>query len=101
MANDPQTPARRGPKAGTPEAQKGGQSVKAKYGNTFYSEIGRKGGTRVRDSRGPEYYATIGRKGGETTKRTKGVEHYARIGRIGGAARKNGAPEGEGDNAKA
>jgi general stress protein YciG len=45
--------------------RKGGETVKERYGASFYQSIGRKGGETVKRERGPEFYAEIGRKGGE------------------------------------
>ncbi|HEX5324197.1 MAG TPA: KGG domain-containing protein [Capsulimonadaceae bacterium] len=45
--------------------RKGGETVKSRYGQTFYQSIGKKGGETVKRERGPEFYAEIGRKGGE------------------------------------
>lgn len=47
---------KRGPKAGSPEAQRGGQKVKEKYGIDFYRKIGKKGGNAVKAKYGPGYY---------------------------------------------
>ena len=78
-------PARkRGPRAGTENARRGGMAVRAKYGHDFFARIGAKGGQTVRERRGPEFYATIGRMGGLTTRKNLGIKHYERIGRMGG-----------------
>jgi uncharacterized protein len=45
--------------------RKGGQTVKRKYGQSFYRQIGKKGGETVKQERGSEFYAEIGRRGGE------------------------------------
>ncbi len=45
--------------------RKGGETVKSRYGATFYQSIGKKGGETVKRERGTEFYAEIGRKGGE------------------------------------
>lgn len=45
--------------------RKGGETVKNRYGATFYQNIGKKGGETVKRERGTEFYAEIGRKGGE------------------------------------
>jgi general stress protein YciG len=45
--------------------RKGGETVKNRYGATFYQSIGKKGGETVKRERGTEFYAEIGRKGGE------------------------------------
>lgn len=49
--------------------RKGGLSTKKRYGEDYFSEIGRMGG----------------KKGGESTKRRYGVEFYQEIGRKGGS----------------
>lgn len=79
-----QTKRRRGPRAGTENARRGGMAVREKYGPEFFARIGSKGGRTVRERRGPDFYANIGRMGGQTTRNTLGVEHYERIGRMGG-----------------
>lgn len=75
---------RRGPRAGSENARRGGMAVREKYGAEFFARIGSKGGRTVRERRGPDFYADIGRRGGQTTRDTLGVEHYERIGRMGG-----------------
>src|SRR5690349_11494675 len=85
---------RRGPRAGSENARRGGMAVREKYGPEFFARIGSKGGRTVRERRGPEFYASIGRLGGQTTRETLGVSHYERIGRLGGLrARKREAAE--------
>src|SRR5690348_11115311 len=75
---------KRGPRAGSENARRGGMAVREKYGPEFFAKIGSKGGKTVRERRGPDFYANIGRMGGQTTRNTLGVEHYERIGRMGG-----------------
>jgi uncharacterized protein len=75
---------RKGPRPGTPEARRGGEAVKEKYGVDWYSQIGKMGGEFVKQERGTEFYAQIGKKGGEMTKRAHGSRFYAEIGRKGG-----------------
>lgn len=75
---------RRGPRAGSENARRGGMAVREKYGPEFFAKIGSKGGKTVRERRGPDFYANIGRLGGQTTRETLGVSHYERIGRLGG-----------------
>jgi uncharacterized protein len=75
---------RRGPRAGSENARRGGMAVREKYGPEFFARIGSKGGKTVREKRGADFYASIGRMGGQTTRNTLGVEHYERIGRMGG-----------------
>ena len=50
-------------------------------------EAGRKGGETVKNRYGPSFYQSIGKKGGETVKRERGTEFYAEIGRRGGEMR--------------
>jgi uncharacterized protein len=84
-ATEPEQPKRRrGPRAGSENARRGGMAVREKYGSEFFARIGAKGGRTVRERRGPDFYADIGRRGGQTTRDTLGVEHYERIGRMGG-----------------
>jgi general stress protein YciG len=75
---------RRGPRAGSENARRGGMAVREKYGQEFFARIGAKGGKTVRERRGPDFYAAIGKLGGETTRNTLGADHYERIGRMGG-----------------
>ncbi|MGI8426123.1 MAG: hypothetical protein ACR2FO_03565 [Actinomycetota bacterium] len=49
--------------------RKGGLSTKQRYGEDYFSQIGRMGG----------------KKGGETTKQKYGLEFYQEIGRKGGS----------------
>jgi general stress protein YciG len=77
-------PRRRGPRAGTENAKRGGMAVREKYGHDFFAKIGAIGGKKVRERRGPDFYADIGRIGGQRTRETLGIEHYERIGRMGG-----------------
>ncbi|HEY1656139.1 MAG TPA: hypothetical protein VGF86_13605 [Candidatus Tumulicola sp.] len=52
--------------------QKGGETVKQKYGAEFYEQIGKKGGKKggeaTRDRYGPHFYERIGQKGGQKVK---------------------------------
>lgn len=75
---------KRGPRAGSENARRGGMAVREKYGHEFFARIGAKGGKTVRERCGPEFYATIGRMGGLTTRKNLGVKHYEQIGRMGG-----------------
>jgi len=56
---------KKGPVPGTPQARNGGLSIKAKYGEGFFSEIGKKGGRAIKEER-------------------HGVAHFERIGKLGG-----------------
>jgi len=73
-----------GPKPGTPQAKHGGESVKAKYGSDYYSQLGKKGGAAVKETYGSEHYSEIGKKGGTVTSERYGSEYYSRIGAMGG-----------------
>lgn len=75
---------RRGPRAGTESARRGGMAVREKYGPEFFATIGAKGGKAVSARRGADFYAGIGHMGGSRTRDRLGVEHYERIGRMGG-----------------
>ena len=77
-------PRRRGPRAGTENARRGGVAVREKYGLDFFARIGAIGGKKVRERRGADFYADIGRIGGQRTRETLGAGHYERIGRMGG-----------------
>jgi uncharacterized protein len=55
------TRGKRGPAAGTPEARRGGEAVRAKYGRDFFSRIGKKGGDTVRREHGPDFYRRLRR----------------------------------------
>ena len=71
-----------------PEGEEGyrtsGQTVRERYGEDFYGQIGRRGGSATKQKYGPEYYAAIGRRGGNTTSQRHGQEFYENIGRKGG-----------------
>ncbi len=68
--------------------QKGGETVKRKYGSEFYEAIGRKGGQATRNTHGSEFYESIGKKGGkkggEATRDRYGPAFYEHIGQKGG-----------------
>src|SRR6266568_4154313 len=64
--------------------RKGGQTVRDKYGHTFYEEIGRKGGDTVKAERGAGFYEQIGKKGGDAVKAERGTPFYEEIGKKGG-----------------
>jgi hypothetical protein len=96
MADDTKpTPRKRGPVAGTEEARRGGQAVRARYGHDFFARIGKKGGETVRREHGSEFYSEIGKKGGQSTKRRQGTEFYQAIGKKGGQANRKAPTEGE------
>ena len=95
---EPEAPKRRrGPRAGSENARRGGMAVREKYGPEFFAKIGAKGGKTVRERRGPEFYATIGRLGGQTTRETLGIGHYERIGRMGGLRARQREREAQGE----
>lgn len=64
--------------------KKGGDTVRDRYGSTFYEEIGRKGGKATRDRHGVEFYESIGQKGGQVVKEKYGADFYEEIGHKGG-----------------
>ena len=68
--------------------QKGGETVKRKYGPEFYELIGRKGGEATKQAHGHEFYEQIGKKGGkkggEATRDRYGPSFYEEIGQKGG-----------------
>ena len=64
--------------------RKGGQTVRDKYGHSFYEEIGRKGGETVKAERGRSFYEQIGKKGGDAVKAERGTPFYEEIGKKGG-----------------
>ncbi len=64
--------------------KKGGDTVRDRYGSTFYEEIGRKGGKTTRDRHGVEFYESIGQKGGKVVKEKYGADFYEEIGHKGG-----------------
>ena len=67
--------------------QKGGETVKRKYGPEFYEAIGRKGGEATKLAHGHEFYEQIGKKGGkkggEATRDRYGPAFYEEIGQKG------------------
>src|SRR5580658_1909083 len=79
--------------------QKGGETVKNKYGAQFYEEIGRKGGLATKQAHGHEFYEQIGKKGGkkggEATRDRYGPDFYERIGQKGGQKVKQLIEEGK------
>src|SRR5579885_709619 len=68
--------------------QKGGETVKKKYGPEFYEAIGRKGGQATKQAHGHAFYEAIGKKGGkkggEATRDRYGPKFYEEIGQKGG-----------------
>jgi general stress protein YciG len=79
--------------------QKGGETVKRKYGPEFYETIGRKGGEATKLAHGHEFYETIGKKGGkkggEATRDRYGPAFYEEIGQKGGQKVKQLIEEGK------
>lgn len=73
--------------------RKGGETVKNRYGPTFYQSIGKKGGETVKRERGTEFYAEIGRKGGEMRgQRAASLREAAGAPADVGAAKKRATP---------
>ena len=70
--------------AGRKGGIKGGRTTADRYGNDFFTEIGRKGGSVRKRQLGPEGYAELGRKGGQSRKEALGHEGYEELGRKGG-----------------
>src|SRR5471030_3192529 len=64
--------------------KKGGDTVRERYGSSFYETIGRKGGEATRERHGAEFYETIGQKGGRVVKDKYGSDFYEEIGHKGG-----------------
>ena len=79
--------------------QKGGETVKKRYGPEFYEQIGRKGGLATKEAHGHEFYEQIGKKGGkkggEATRDRYGPHFYERIGQKGGQKVKELIEEGK------
>lgn len=79
--------------------QKGGETVKRKYGPEFYEKIGRKGGLATKLAHGHSFYEQIGKKGGkkggEATRDRYGPDFYERIGQKGGQRVKQLIEEGK------
>jgi uncharacterized protein len=79
--------------------QKGGETVKNKYGSEFYEQIGRKGGLATKLAHGHEFYEQIGKKGGkkggEATRDRYGPNFYEKIGQKGGQKVKQLIEEGK------
>ena len=79
--------------------QKGGETVKKKYGSEFYEAIGRKGGLATKLAHGHEFYEQIGKKGGkkggEATRDRYGSDFYEQIGQKGGQRVKQLIEEGK------
>jgi uncharacterized protein len=61
---DESTGKKKGSMSVSEAGRKGGQTVRDKYGHSFYEEIGRKGGEAVKAERGTPFYEEIGKKGG-------------------------------------
>ena len=75
--------------------QKGGETVKRKYGPEFYETICRKGGEATKQAHGHEFYEQIGKKGGEATRDRYGPAFYEEIGQKGGQKVKQLIEEGK------
>lgn len=63
--------------------RRGGETVSARYGPAFYSDIGKRGG-EVTKTHGPGFFSKIGKLGGTAVSAKRGPEFYARIGQKGG-----------------
>jgi general stress protein YciG len=72
--------------------RKGGETVKNRYGPTFYQSIGKKGGETVKRERGTEFYAEIGRKGGEMRGQRAAATRQTTTTETNPAPRKRGRP---------
>src|SRR5258708_33507895 len=70
---------KRGPRAGSENARRGGMAVREKDGPEVFGKIGSKGGRTVRERRGPEFYAAIGRLGRQNTPQTPGASPQQRL----------------------
>ncbi len=94
----PETPKKTGMSV-REAGQKGGETVKKKYGPEFYEMIGRKGGLATKLAHGHEFYEQIGKKGGkkggEATRDRYGPDFYERIGQKGGQRVKELIEEGK------
>src|SRR5579862_6448674 len=79
--------------------QKGGETVKKKYGPEFYMKIGQKGGEATKNAHGHAFYEQIGKKGGkkggEATRDRYGPNFYETIGQKGGQKVKQLIEEGK------
>jgi len=81
---DESTGKKKGSMSVSEAGRKGVQTVRDKYGHSFYEEIGRKGGETVKAERGRAFYEQIGKKGGEAVKAERGTPFYEEIGKKGG-----------------
>src|ERR1700761_5381363 len=88
IMSTPETPKKTTGMSVREAGQKGGETVKKKYGPEFYEQIGRKGGLATKQAHGHEFYEQIGKKGGkkggEATRDRYGPDFYERIGQKGG-----------------
>lgn len=99
MSATPEQPKRAGGMSVREAGQKGGETVKQKYGPEFYEQIGRKGGLATKEAHGHQFYEQIGKKGGkkggEATRDRYGPHFYERIGQKGGQKVKQLIEEGK------
>jgi general stress protein YciG len=72
--------------------KKGGETVKNRYGPSFYQNIGKKGGETVKRERGASFYAEIGRKGGEMRGQRAATTDAAAIDSTPAVPKKRGRP---------
>ena len=99
MSGIQEQPKRGGGMSVREAGQKGGETVKQKYGPEFYEQIGRKGGLATKEAHGHEFYEQIGKKGGkkggEATRDRYGPAFYEEIGQKGGQKVKQLIEEGK------
>src|SRR5579875_1241365 len=95
----PETPKKTAGMSVREAGQKGGETVKRKYGPEFYEQIGRKGGQATKQAHGHAFYEQIGKKGGkkggEATRDRYGPNFYEQIGQKGGQKVKHLTAEGK------
>lgn len=82
--DSPQQKAPSGDMSVREAGKKGGDTVRERYGPSFYETIGRKGGQATRERHGAQFYETIGQKGGRVVKDKYGSDFYEEIGHKGG-----------------
>ena len=99
MSGTPESPKKPAGMSVREAGQKGGETVKKKYGPEFYEQIGRKGGLATKQAHGHEFYEQIGKKGGkkggEATRDRYGPDFYEKIGQKGGQKVKQLIEEGK------
>src|SRR6516164_4784225 len=85
-AEDEETPE--APLSAAAGRRRGGNTIRAKYGEDYYRRIGQKGGEVLKERRGSEYYRKIARKGGNANVNKYGSNHFSEMGKKGGNATK-------------